>query len=228
MKGDWGEVTADRCWKAASTAPPPWSRPSCGHPNRRPSWYQASAIGYYGHRGDEVLTEAAGPGEDFDLADLVLRWEASAAPVREAARLVVGRGGLVLAHDAPAWRRLVLPVRLFLGGPLGSGRQWYAWIDADDQARAMLHLLENPSSEGAYNLTAPEPVRQLELTRAAAQRLNRPAFFPVPAAILRLALGGTADALLLPSARAIPANLESEGFEFRWPTMAAVMDKLYR
>ncbi len=190
-------------------------------------WYQASATGYYGDRGDEVLTETAGPGDQPSLADLVLRWEAATAPVRERVRLVVGRIGLVIADDAPAWQRFLQPIKAFVGGPLGGGRQWYAWIDADDQARATLHLLENAASSGAYNVTAPEPVRQGELTRAAARRLRRPAFVPTPAVVLRLALGAAADMLLLPSVRAVPARLEAEGFEFLWPDLGTLMAKLY-
>ncbi len=188
-------------------------------------WLQGSATGYYGDAGEVELTEDAPPAEGFFLADVCKAWEAAAEDAN-GARLVIGRIGLVLAKDAPAWQKMLLPVKLFVGGRFGDGEQWYPWVDADDLARAMLFLVENDESEGAYNLTAPEPVRQIDLIERAARRLGRPAIFPTPAPLLRLALGEVADALLLPSAKVMPARLQAEGFVFQHAHIASELDKL--
>lgn len=189
-----------------------------------PVWFQASATGYYGDQGDAVLTEDAPAGEG-PLSDICRVWEAAPEDAG-GARLLTGRIGIVLAKDASGWKKMLLPIRLFAGGPFGSGQQWYAWIDADDLARAILFLIEREGSAGVYNLTAPEPVRQLELVRKTASRLSRPAALPAPAFALRLALGGLADALLLASARVLPARLGSEGFSFERLIFDAELDKL--
>ncbi len=191
-----------------------------------PVWLQASAIGYYGDRGDEALTEEASKGKNFVLADICEAWEAAAQRARERSRLIITRLGLVLDRDAPAWQKLLTPLKLGVAGPLGSGEQWWAWIHAFDVASAVLYLIENEASEGVYNLTAPEPVRQRNLIRAAAARLKRPAVLPAPAPLLRLALGGVADALLLASTKALPTRLQAEGFAFRYPTLDAALDEL--
>lgn len=191
-------------------------------------WLQGSAVGYYGDRGDEVLDADAGPQPGFFLSEVGMAWEREAEPAAEFSRLVTGRIGLVLAEDAPAWQRMLLPIRLFVGGPLGSGQQWFAWIDADDLARAMLFLIGDEGARGAYNLTAPKPVRQIALARAAARRLGRPAVVPAPAFALRLILGGVADMLLLPSTRAVPDRLLGSGFEFHRADLQDEMDALLR
>lgn len=189
------------------------------------TWVQGSATGYYGDAGERELTEDAPPAEDFFLADVCKLWEAATGDAN-GARIIISRTGLVLAKDAPAWQKMLLPIKLFAGGRLGDGEQWYPWIDADDLANAMLFLIGNSGSRGPYNLTAPEPVRQIELAERAARRLGRPAIFPTPAFMLRLALGGVADALLLPSARAVPKKLEAEGFVFERAQVDAELDKL--
>ena len=189
-------------------------------------WFQASAVGYYGDRGDEVLTERSGPQESFFLSRVCQAWEDAARPVEDKTRLITGRFGLVLAEDAAAWQRFLLPIKLFIGGPLGSGRQWYAWIDADDLARAVLFLLSDEDARGVYNFTAPNPVRQLELARQAAAKLGRPALVPAPAFALKLILGDLAGTLLLPSARALPERLEAANFTFMHPTLETELAKL--
>ena len=133
--------------------------------------------------------------------------------------------GIVLAKEAETWKKLLLPIKLFVGGPLGSGQQWFSWIDADDLARAILFLIES-DAEGVFNLTAPEPVRQITLTRQTAAKLSRPAVVPAPAFALRLALGGLADALILASAKVLPARLEREGFTFERPTFESELNEL--
>ncbi|MFO7545552.1 MAG: TIGR01777 family oxidoreductase [Trueperaceae bacterium] len=187
---------------------------------------QGSAIGIYGDRGDEVLTESAALTEEGVLAESSRAWEAAAAPAAERSRLVIGRTALALHPDAPSWQRMILPVRWFVGGPLGTGRQWLSWITAEDHARALLHLIDQDEGSGAVNLAAPEPLRQADLVRAVARRLRRPAFFPVPAPLLRLVLGRLADATVLPSARVVPERLLAGGFRFRHPTFDVALDRL--
>ena len=190
-----------------------------------PVWLQSSATGYYGDAGERELTEDAPSAANFFLADVCVAWEAAAQDAN-GARLIVGRTGLVLAKDAPAWQKMLLPIKLFAGGPFGDGEQWYPWIDADDLARAMLFLIENKGSQGPYNLSAPEPVRQIELVERTARRLGRPAILPTPAPLLRLAIGEVADALLLPSAKAVPSKLQEEGFTFQRAQIESELDKL--
>ena len=187
-------------------------------------WFQASATGFYGDRGGAELTERSPIGQGR-LSEVCQIWEASPEDAG-GARLVTGRFGVVLAKEAEAWQKLLLPVKLFVGGPLGSGQQWFPWIDRDDLARAILFLIETDRAAGVYNFTAPEPVRQLTLTRRAAARLSRPALVPVPAFVLRIVLGGQADALILASAKVIPTRLIGENFLFKRPTVAAELNKL--
>lgn len=195
-------------------------------------WFQASAVGYYGDRKEEVLDEDSPPQTGYFLSDISVAWENAAKPFEEfifdkEARLITGRTGLVLAKDAPAWQKMLQPIKAFIGGPLGSGKQWYSWIDADDLARAILFLIENTSCQGAYNLTAPEAARQLELFRKTAKRLHRPGFTPAPAFALRLLLGkNAAEALLLNSANVKPKRLLEAGFKFTYPTIDKALEKL--
>jgi hypothetical protein len=195
------------------------------------TWLQGSAHGMYGDRGDEILDERAEPDRDFFLGQVGAAWEEAAAPAAERSRLVIGRISIVLAPEAEAWRRLLLPVRLFAGGPIGSGRQWWSWIHADDLTAAMLFLLRTKEANGArvdgpYNLTAPEPARQIEITRAAARRLRRPAFVPAPAFALRILFGGMPDMVLVPSTRVVPRRLLEAGFSFQYPAIGPAVEAL--
>jgi uncharacterized protein len=195
-------------------------------------WFQASAVGYYGDRKEEVLNEHSPPQTGYFLSDISVAWENAAKPFEDfvfdkEARLVIGRFGVVLAKDAPAWQKMLQPIKAWVGGPLGSGRQWYPWIDADDLARAILFLIENNACQGAFNLTAPEAARQLELFRKAAKKLNRPGFTPVPAFALKLLLGkNAAEALLLNSTNVKPERLLEAGFKFTYPTIDKALEKL--
>ena len=188
-------------------------------------WLQVSGVGLYGDRGDELLTEASAPGDPARdvLVPSSLAWEAAAAPAAELTRLVTARVAPVFDRDAEAWRKLLLPVRLFVGGPLGSGRQWMPWVSGRDVGRALTWLIETPSASGTFNLSAPEPARQIDVTRAAARLLRRPVWLPAPAFALRLALGGVADALLLSSQRVIPQRLLDAGFVFEDRTIAGAV-----
>jgi uncharacterized protein (TIGR01777 family) len=179
----------------------------------------ASAIGFYGSRGDELLDEASAPGAGF-LADLCQEWEAAAQPAAQAGiRLVYLRFGVVLGPGPGALARLLPLFRLGLGGPLGSGQQWMSWISLADAIAAILFAAQTPTLAGPVNVTAPAPVTNAEFTRFLAAAVHRPAFFTAPAAALHLALGPIADEALLVSVRAFPSRLTSAGFRFTHPTV---------
>ena len=185
----------------------------------------ASAIGFYGDRGDEELTEDSQPGTGF-LAEVCERWEAAAAPIASPdTRLVLARTGIVCTPDAGALGRMLALTRLGLGGRLGNGRQWWPWITLEDEVRALLHLLDTPIV-GPVNLVAPGICRNAEFVRSLARALRRPAVLPAPALALRAALGEMANGLLLASARVRPARLEDSGFKFKSPDLASAITEL--
>ena len=183
----------------------------------------ASAIGFYGDRGDEELGEASSPGEGF-LADVCRRWEAATAAAREAGvRTVPLRIGMVLAADGGALAKMLPPFRLGAGGPLGSGRQWVSWIALGDLVRVIRRVLEDPAFDGPINAVAPGAVRQRDFARTLGAVLGRPAILPAPAFALRLALGEMADELLLAGQRVVPGRLEASDFDFRWPSLESAL-----
>lgn len=183
----------------------------------------ASAIGFYGDRGEELLDETSAPGSGF-MADLCRQWEAAAWPAIDAGiRVVHLRLGVVLGPGPGALGKMVPLFRLGLGGRLGSGRQWMSWISLADALGAMLFALETPTVSGPVNLTAPNPVTNAGFTRALARQLGRPAFLPAPAFALRLALGEMADEALLASARVFPSRLTTAGFRFAYPTLTQAL-----
>lgn len=176
-----------------------------------------SAIGYYGERGDDLLPEDAGPGDDF-LAELCVDWEAAAAPAAAAGiRLATIRTGIVLSADGGALDKLLPLFKLGLGGRLGSGDQWWSWITLEDEVRAIRHLLEHDVS-GPCNLTAPEPTTNHGLTQTLGEVLHRPTLLPVPKLGPKLLIGSEAtETFLYASQRCVPAALEASGFEFAHP-----------
>ena len=192
----------------------------------RPSTFVcASAIGYYGDRGDEVLTEESPSGDGF-LASVCREWEAATLPASEAGIRVANlRTGIVLSRNGGALKPMLIPFRLGLGGRIGSGRQWWSWIQVFDLVSAVMHILEN-EIRGPVNLTSPNPVRNLEFTEALARSLRRPAILPVPAWPLRFALGGFAEEGALASTRALPAKLATSGFQFRYPDLESALREL--
>jgi len=185
---------------------------------RRPPavFVSASAIGYYGNRGDESLDERSCPGTGF-LAETCRKWEAeTAAAERTGLRVVQLRIGIVLGSGGGALGRMLLPFRLGLGGRIGSGRQFMSWIARRDLISAIRHVLFDSDLKGPVNAVAPAPVRNAEFTRVLGQILRRPARLPVPAFAIRLALGRLGQELLLEGARVFPRRLVDDGYRFRW------------
>lgn len=179
----------------------------------------ASAIGFYGDRGDQVLTEASAAGRGF-LPETCAAWEAAAEPVRGAGvRLVHLRFGIVLSPLGGALEQMLPPFRLGLGGPVGSGRQWFSWIALDDVVGAIHHAVVTPSLAGAVNVTAPEPVRNASFGATLGHVLGRPAVLPLPAFAIRLLFGEMGTELLLGSQRVSPGRLLASGYTFRFRTL---------
>jgi hypothetical protein len=188
----------------------------------------ASAIGYYGSRGDKILREESEPGSDF-LAEVCRAWEAAAEPAsRKGIRVVHLRFGVILSSSGGPLARMLLPFRLGAGGIVGSGGQYMSWISLDDAVGAIHHALATEALRGAANAVAPEPVTNREFTRTLGAVLGRPTLFPMPAFALRLALGEMADALLLSSARVEPARLLATGYRFRHPDLETAFRHLLR
>lgn len=184
-----------------------------------------SAVGYYGFHGDEELGEDAGPGSDF-LAHLCFDWEAEALRARDrGARVAIARFGIVLGPGGGVLGQLVPVFRAFVGGPLGSGRQWFSWIHVEDLFGALVHLTGRQGSAGPYNFTAPEPVTNRELARELGRVLHRPASLPAPGFAVRLALGEFGN-VVLTGQRVLPRRLLAEGFRFAHPGLAAALEDL--
>lgn len=198
-----------------------------GKMNARPVvLVSASAIGFYGNRGDEILTEESPPGSDF-LAGVATDWEAEARRAETfRTRVVLARFGLILAKHGGALKRMALPFCWGLGGKLGSGKQWMSWVALEDVVEALKLAIASRDLSGPVNVTAPEPVTNAEFTKELAGALHRPAFLPVPAFALRLAMGEMADALLLGSLRVMPAALTRVGYRFASPELSPTLVRI--
>lgn len=177
-----------------------------------------SASGIYGDCGAELLLETAPKGEGF-LADLANQWEREAMKAPNGVRVVLVRTTMVLSRKLGALGRLLPLLRLGIGGKLGNGKQWWAWISLPDEARAILHLIDNPATSGPYNLTAPEPATAKQLIKALGKELNKPTVIPVPAFALKLAFREGAQELLLCSQKMSADRLLATGFKFEHPTL---------
>ncbi len=183
----------------------------------------ASAIGYYGDRGEEVLREESEPGSHF-LSEVCQAWEGATEPAAAAGiRVVILRFGIVLSAAGGALPRLLTPFRLGLGGPIGSGKQYMSWIALDDVVGAIDHCLTTESIQGPVNAAAPNPVTNREFTAALGRVLRRPTFVRLPAFAARLALGQMAEELLLASQRVEPTRLTASGYRFRYPEVAGAL-----
>ena len=186
----------------------------------------ASAIGYYGNRGDEILREDSRSGDGF-TAELSRQWEAAAQPARSAGiRTVHSRFGIVLSRSGGALSKMLPAFRLGVGGKIGNGRQWMSWIDLQDVVGALLHVVKADSLSGPVNVVAPHPVTNAEFTRTLASVLHRPAIFPMPAFAARLAFGQMADELLLASQQVEPEKLLASGYVFQHPTLRGALQSI--
>jgi uncharacterized protein (TIGR01777 family) len=200
-----------------------------GKLKRRPAvLISASAIGIYGDRGEEELTEQSAPGGDF-LSQVARDWEAEAARAEQAGiRVVCLRFGVILAAHGGALAKMLLPFRWGLGGKIGSGRQWMSWLTLGEAVGMVRYALENAKLRGPVNAVAPTPVRNADFTQALARAVSRPAIFPMPAFAARLAFGEMADALLLASQRVLPAGLQESGYTFRQAELAGALQAVLR
>ncbi len=193
--------------------------------DRRQLLCSTSAVGYYGPRGDEILTEES-PQDAYFLSHLAEDWEAEALKAAELGiRVVITRFGIVLGRGGGALGQMAPMFRRFLGGALGSGQQWFSWIHQADQVRAFSFIAEHPEIHGPVNFTAPHPVRNRELTRALGRALHRPTFVPAPEFVMRLMMGEFADALLT-GQRVIPKKLLDAGFKFNFPSIDEALKDL--
>jgi uncharacterized protein (TIGR01777 family) len=186
-----------------------------GKMNAKPDMLvSASAVGFYGNRGDETLNEESAPGNDF-LGNLAKDWEAEALRAEEfGTRVVLARFGIILATEGGALPEMMLPFKFGVGGRIGDGKQWMSWVALEDVVAILRLALIKRGLRGPINVVAPEPVRNAEFTKELAKAMHRPAIFPAPAFALRLAMGEMADALLLSSQRAVPERLTKAGYQF--------------
>ncbi|HUK86824.1 MAG TPA: TIGR01777 family oxidoreductase [Terriglobales bacterium] len=188
----------------------------------------ASAIGYYGNRGDELLVEESTSGTGF-LAEVCRQWEAALAPaVKAGIRVVNLRLGMVLSARGGALKKMLTPFKLGAGGRLGSGRQWISWISIADVVGAIQFILANDALRGPVNAVSPQPVSNAEFTRALGRALHRPTLFPMPAFLVRLVFGQLGEELLLASQKVEPARLQAAGFPYRHSEIGACLRELLR
>jgi len=193
-----------------------------------PVFVSASAVGYYGPLGDEVVTEDTPPGSDF-LARVCVRWEEEARRAASArTRVVCIRTGVVLEKDGGALPQMLPPFTFGAGGPVGSGRQYWPWIHRQDWIDLVRWAIRTPDAAVAINATAPHPVTNADFARALGRAMRRPAFMPAPAFALRLLLGEMADALLLSGQRAVPRNAERGGFTFAYPRVDEALQAIFK
>lgn len=186
----------------------------------------ASAIGYYGSRGDEILEEESTPGTGF-LADVARGWEAAAEPAREAGiRVVHPRFGIVLSTEGGALAATLPIFKLGGGGKIGPGTQWWSWVSLDDVVGSVVHALTDEAVRGPVNVTSPHPMTNADYTKVLGKVLGRPTLFPLPAPVARIMLGEVADALLLASQRVEPARLEATNYAFRHPELEGALRNL--
>jgi len=183
----------------------------------------ASAIGYYGDRGEESLTEASASGQDF-LAQICRDWEAAAMRAEQSGmRTAIPRFGIILSKKGGALPPMLTPFKLGAGGRLGTGKQWMSWVALDDVVTAILLAITDPTMRGPINIVAPNPARNAEFTQVLARVLHRPAIFPAPAFALRFILGEMADALLLSSQRVLPEKLTQQRFQFQYADLESAL-----
>jgi uncharacterized protein (TIGR01777 family) len=196
---------------------------------RRPQvLIQASGVGYYGDRGDELLDEDSSHGSGF-MADVARQWEASVGEDESlGVRLAIMRLSVVLGAHGGVMSRLIPPFRFFVGGHPGSGQQWLPWVHIDDVIGVVRFLIENADCEGPFNVTVPEPTRSKDFYNLLGKAMHRPAFFPMPGSALKLALGEMATELLLPSEKVVPKKLLNAGYEFKFSDPASAFSDILK
>ncbi len=188
---------------------------------------QSSGVGYYGTEQEKALTEADKAGDDY-FANLCIKWEASSQPVEKmGVRRVVIRNGVVLSPQGSAFRLLLLPYKLWVGGPLGNGQQVYSWIHIDDEVNAIRFLIRDEKANGIFNLTSPNPVTDDEFGRTIGRVMRRPHYFPVPSFAMQLAFGEVA-VIVLKGQRVLPEKLLKEGFVFKFPAIKQALADLIK
>jgi uncharacterized protein (TIGR01777 family) len=187
------------------------------------TFISASAIGFYGSRGDELLTEESAPGDGF-LPEVCVAWEkATGQAEAKGIRTIHPRFGIILDEKGGALERMLTPFRMGVGGKVGNGKQWMSWIALEDVINALRFLIDEPGSEGPVNFTAPRPVTNADFTEALGSVLSRPTLFSVPAFAARLAFGEMADELLLSSAKVEPERLKESGYQFKHPELSSAL-----
>ena len=192
--------------------------------NRPKVFIASSAIGFYGERGDEEVTESSAVGKNF-LAEVCREWEAESRRAEDAGiRTVLLRTGIVLSKDGGALGTMLLPFKLGLGGVIGSGKQWMSWISMDDHIAAINYTIENENLRGAVNSVAPHPVTNEEFTKTLGDVLYRPTFLPIPEFAVSMVFGEMGDALLLASTKVLPKRLQDAGFEFKYPNLKPAIE----
>jgi uncharacterized protein (TIGR01777 family) len=227
-----GEPIADKNWSAAQRRRLEKSRvdsthvlvQACAKAKQKPKFLiNASAVGYYGPHGDEIITEEAPPGTDF-LSLLCRNWEEEATKAEELGlRVVRLRTGIVLGPGGGALSKIVPQFKWFVGGPLGSGKQWMSWIHLEDQVRLIIHIVNDSQACGPINATAPNPVQNKQFSRVLGGVLHRPSWLPTPSFVLRVGFGEMAD-ILLTGQRVVPAAAQRLGFEFRYPELRQALE----
>ncbi|MEZ6102273.1 MAG: TIGR01777 family oxidoreductase [Pirellulaceae bacterium] len=218
-QGRWSEAKKARIRDSRQQGTELISRTVAGLSHKPAVLVCASAVGFYGDRGDEILTEDKPRGSGF-LPEVCHQWEGACQPAIDAGIRVVNlRYGMLLSKRDGALAKMLLPFRLGLGGPIGSGRQWWSWLDIADAVGVILHAARTDSLHGPVNAVAPEVVTNAEFTRSLAKAVHRPAFLPMPAFAARLALGEMANDLLLASLRVVPQRLQETGYQFEFPKL---------
>lgn len=197
-----------------------------GEANKKPAvLISASAVGYYGSRGETVLDESSPAGDDF-LARVCLQWEEEADEVRKhGVRLAMPRIGIVLDKEGGALQKMITPFSMFIGGPLGNGSQYFPWVHAEDVCRAIYFAITEEQLHGPFNLSAPDPITMKEFAQQLGSVMGRPSVFPVPEFALRLVVGDAAEALTA-SQRTVPRKLQSAGFAFEYPNCFSALKQL--
>jgi len=216
--GRWSKARKKRLLESRLTSTNALVEAMRSRPERRRTFISASAVVFYGNRGNETLDEYAAAGSGF-LPEVTRRWEAAALEAESISRLVILRFGVVIGRGGGALAKMLPPFRMGIGGRIGSGRQWISWIARDDVIRIIQWALDHPRVSGIYNATAPEPVTNRDFTRALGRALHRPTVFPVPALALRLLFGQMGVETVLGGQRVVPVRAAAEGFTFAYPSV---------